>query len=171
MAKKVYRNKNKRNAYTFRSGTIPAGGVGAVEESEVSLKLIEQGILVELNADEAALAANEAENDATSKDSVEKAKNKTGKKKKKPAEAEEPPAPVEETKPDEEDTPKGDDDPWTNEEAAQKLFAEPELLEEGDFLQSGKPDVKALEAVFEQKFKAADRDEIWSKVEQLKKGE
>jgi len=61
------------------------------------------------------------------------------------------------------------DDPWTLKEAAQALFTDPTLLSEDDYTKGGKPEIKALEGVFENtEFDAASRDELWDHVQELK---
>lgn len=158
--KTTYRNNNQRNDYTFKSGVIPAGGTGSVYADEVSKKLIDQKILTPLTAEEAAKEAAK-EVDATSKEEVKKAVEKSKKEKSK-----ENPSPVTEETSEEDENKAGggktDDEPWSIEDAAQWLIDNPDSLDaDADFTASGKPEVKAISAVFEQEFKAVDRDAIW----------
>ena len=139
--KKWYKNNNKKNKYSFKSGSIEADGVGEIESDEVGEALLKKGQLEEVDAptvggdDEAPETAPDAETDTTP------------------------------------DAGTGDepDAPWTIEDAAAKLAAEPDLLDEDeDFTKSGVPEVAALEVVFERDFTAAERNLLWEMVVKIK---
>jgi hypothetical protein len=140
--KKFYKNNNKKNSYAFKSGTIACGEVGEVDENEVGAQLLAKGLLEEVEAPE---ASPEASGDEKPADGVPDAGKDAGA-----------------------DAPDGDA-PWTIEDAAAKLVAEPDLLEEGeDFTKSGVPEVAAINVVFDQEFSATERNELWARVLELK---
>jgi hypothetical protein len=148
MAKKWYRNNNPKNKYSFKSGKIAAGGVGEIEESEISVRLLEKKQLTEIDAPQVGGAEEEVNAPAPNA----------------------PNAPDADANADADADKGGDEDKeWTIEEAAAKLVAEPDLLDDDeDFTAGGVPQVDALAVVFARDFSAAERNTLWDRVLELK---
>jgi len=147
--KKFYKNNSLKYGYTFKSGSIPKGAIGEVEESEVAPSLLKRGILKEVPKPKDAEIVVEVKAPQV------------------PLQKPVPVAPVSPDAPDG-DANTEDDTPWTVEQAAEALAKDDTLLEKGDFTKSGIPELKAINALFEQEFTAKERDAIWARVKELK---